>query len=261
MGCITRWGSNLAMYQKIQTLQGEIRAIVADPMASPYISPEMEDICLSRVFWSKLGDLITCLKPLAIAVARLEADLGISKVLKVWMELEDTFKPNAASIFSQELCELITDSLNLRWDLISEDIHSASFLLDPQFKDIAIPDKQYLDGERLIKKMVTEREWNSGLGEQFIKFRQQEGVYMPTLDTDIPYLYWQRLLGIASSSRLATISLNILKFPQSSADVERSFCAVKRVHTWQRASLRRKKVAKLVFIFVNNKKLNNQELN
>jgi len=63
-----------------------------------------------------------------------------------------------------------------------------------------------------------------------------------------------------SSKELATVALKILKFPQSSASVERSFSAVRRVHTWQRSKIGRKKLAKLVFIYVNGRKLCNREL-
>jgi len=51
-------------------------------------------------------------------------------------------------------------------------------------------------------------------------------------DSD-PVLFWKKLSRTAEGKLLANIALPLLQFPQSSASVERSFSAVRRVHTWQ----------------------------
>jgi len=59
------------------------------------------------------------------------------------------------------------------------------------------------------------------------------------------------LCPICIGKTLASIALPLLQFPQSSAAVERSFGALQRVHTWQRGSLGREKLAKMIYIYVN----------
>jgi len=66
-----------------------------------------------------------------------------------------------------------------------------------------------------------------------------------------PICYWKDRLHTLEGKALAEIVLPLLQFPQSSASVERSFSALRRVHTWQRASLGREKLAKMIYVYVN----------
>jgi len=54
--------------------------------------------------------------------------------------------------------------------------------------------------------------------------------------------------------------LEVLGFPQSCAAVERSFSAVRRIHTWQRNRIGRKKLAQLMYIYLNQRALQKQEI-
>lgn len=83
MGVITRWGSNMMLFKKLQLLKSEIISVVTDVDASDYVSDELQEICLSQQFWSDLSSTILFLEPLVQAVALLEGDKSISNVLKV----------------------------------------------------------------------------------------------------------------------------------------------------------------------------------
>jgi len=45
----------------------------------------------------------------------------------------------------------VSNSLNRRWDLISHNIHAASFLLDPRYIGKSVDDEDYRDGENYLK--------------------------------------------------------------------------------------------------------------
>jgi hypothetical protein len=78
---------------------------------------------------------------------------------------------------------------------------------------------------------------------------------------DNPVLWWQGIYASSPKNRsLAAIAIEILSFPASTAAVERTFSVVRRVHTWQRNRLSRKKLAKLVYIYVNQRALAQQNM-
>jgi len=84
------------------------------------------------------------------------------------------------------------------------------------------------------------------------KFLNKEYPYDEDVSVDSnPIVYWKNLYKTIEGKQMAEIALSLLQFPQSSASVERSFSALRRVHTWQRASLGREKLAKMIYIYVN----------
>lgn len=71
-----------------------------------------------------------------------------------------------------------------------------------------------------------------------------------------PIAYWTRIRQMSPPNRaLANIALEILSFPASAAAVERTFSVVRRVHTWQRNRLGRETLSKLVYVYVNQRAL------
>ena len=75
-------------------------------------------------------------------------------------------------------------------------------------------------------------------------------------EDDDPLIWWKRIqLKSPNSKTLAHIAIEILSFPGSAAAVERSFSVVRRVHTWQRNKLKREKLSKLVYLYVNRRAL------
>jgi len=85
-----------------------------------------------------------------------------------------------------------------------------------------------------------------------VKFRQSQFPYNQKVKDDSdPVLYWKTLECVKETHALAKVALKIIAFPQSSANVERTFSALRRIHTWQRSSIGREKLAKLVYIYIN----------
>jgi len=107
------------------------------------------------------------------------------------------------------------------------------------------------NGLAAIKKLVapSKQDW---LAQEFRKFRNLEFPYDESVPVDAdPISYWKDRHCTLEGKALAEIALPLLQFPQSSASVERTFSALRRVHTWQRASLGREKLAKMIYVYVN----------
>jgi len=58
-----------------------------------------------------------------------------------WLNLEEFYKPRDNEIY--ELNQFITESLNYRWNLISDNIHPASYLVDPRFRNNLIEHEDF----------------------------------------------------------------------------------------------------------------------
>jgi len=71
-----------------------------------------------------------------------------------------------------------------------------------------------------------------------------------------PTLPWRLLASCIEYQELARIAIEILTMPSGIAGVERSFSALRRIHTWQRAMLGPKTVDKLQYIYINLRWLN-----
>jgi len=260
MGGLTRWGSNLNQYDNQQLHRLAMINVVCDPDAADHVTEELYDIVMSREYWNNLQSLQDTIRTLKNAVTSTEADWSIGNVYRTWTLLEEFYHPeNGNRLVSDQMRIYITDKLNKRWDLISHDIHSAGFILNPKFVDLPLEDVQYADGERFIKGKAGDK-WNV-VQTQLIRFRSREGVFNYPELYNAPLRYWQRLMSIKSVRDLAVIALEIIGFPQTCASVERSFSVVRRIHTWQRNRLDREKLAKLVYIYFNERALKKEGIN
>jgi len=102
----------------------------------------------------------------------------------------------------------------------------------------------------------------ASIDNELAKFRYKEYPYNEVVPSDgDPILYWKNLAGTIEGEELAKLALQILQFPQSSASIERSFSAVRRIHTWQRSSLGREKLAKMVYVYFNSATLRKRKNN
>jgi hypothetical protein len=172
--------------------------------------------------------------------------------LELWTELKDIYdEEKELSLISEEVKGVITSSLNERWKLFAEGIHLASFMLDPRYRNEPLKAEDYLDGERVLKRYFSPLDWEK-VNEQFLDFRSHKGIFDDVAPRKSnPITYWRRLSNITPYGPLATAAIRILSFPRSCAAVERSFSVVRRIHTWQRNRLGRKKLARLVYVYLN----------
>jgi len=102
---------------------------------------------------------------------------------------------------------------------------------------------------------------NDQLQNEFVKFHTKQYPYDKVVKDDCdPILYWKSMACFEETHALAKVALKLIAFPQSSANVERTFSSLRRIHTWQRSSIGREKLAKLVYIYINRHALHNENM-
>jgi len=145
--------------------------------------------------------------------------------------------------------------------LIAERCHATTFLLDPRFRNMPVESEDYVDCETLLRKYVPSENW-SDFQSVFENFRNERGPFQGVAVSDLthPVTFWRRFLSIRNTQLLARIAVDLSSLPGSCASVERSFSAVRRIHTWQRNRLGREKLAKLVYVYINRRILAKEEL-
>jgi len=190
-------------------------------------------------------------------VRKYKENSSISNVYNIWSDLERTFNPNPAllSIIPLPVRKFVTQQLHDCWKLIYDPIFYAAYAIDPRFRQNGCLDQRVYDtAEEIIKKISSQNIVN-----EFIKFRRGLAPYNHQIAEDeSPCQYWSRFACVTTTEGLAKVALKILGFPQSAASVERTFSAIRRIHTWQRSCIGREKLAKLVFIYVNRRALQKQ---
>jgi len=141
-------------------------------------------------------------------------------------------------------------------DFIQDDILYVAYSLDPRFRKQPLSTSMFRSTRKIIEKIHGDTSITNG----FTKFRNKQFPFEEEMmDGDDPVKYWMHMSSCNESKALAAVALSLLGFPQSSASVERSFSAVRRIHTWQRALLGREKLSKLVFIYINQQALRNKK--
>jgi len=257
MPVITRWGTHLKMYQSVLKHKSEMCSIMNNTEAQRFCPAELKAIILSSEFWIQLDELANSVMPLVIAITNLEGDRSISNVLNEWVTLENTYSINIQSLIPSDVWTFVSARLQLRWKLISDEIHIAAYALDPRFRCNILSTNFARDAEATIQKVaIAQKVWHTSLFSEFSDFRNKQFPFENdvTLEED-PISYWKRLSYKAESQALAKIALAILGFPQTTASVERSFSSLRRIHTWERNSIGREKLSKLVYIYINRKAL------
>jgi len=265
MPVITRWGSHLKMFKSLANYREEILAIIQPSHpAAKYVDPpskkqnppnpnplRLRPIVTSTDFWTKLDQLINVLNPLVDAITALEKDASISNVKHKWSILENTYSTNSANLIPDFIKLFVSQKLKDRWTIISNPIHDLSFLLDPRFRDISPNTLVKRSGISLLQK-VAGNLWSTQFDAEFTKFREKRFPFDLVIPIEAdPVKYWRDQFDSQEGKLLATVALKVITFPQSSASVERSFSALRRVHTWERSSLGREKLSKLIYIYVN----------
>jgi len=265
LGCKTRWGSHLRLFKKLVERKQSIIQVLSDPEANDYVDGDLHDTCFCASFWVELNQLIDILMPITEVLTILEGDTCISNVAFHWKKLENFFDPTStSSLIDIATRDFVTNSLDERWNMFEEYIHWASFILDPRFRQEHIDFTDYENGEFFIKKFThleCPEEWRR-LNNQLLKFRTFKDMYNEEIEMEEdPKTFWVRLAASSGrDNKLVSVALKVLSFPASAAAVERSFSCVRRIHTWQRNRLEQETLAKLVYIYLNNRALAKQSL-
>ncbi len=81
------------------------------------------------------------------------------------MDLEEFYRvasPRSVAIH-------VLSSLDVRWELIKDDIFAGAFLLDPRYRKTALDDDDYLEGKNFLRNLAGEK-WVD-IESEFLAFR------------------------------------------------------------------------------------------
>jgi len=113
----------------------------------------------------------------------------------------------------------------------------------------------------VTNKLIQNITGSNALISEFVKFRTSQYPFADVVTQyEDPVEYWQKLICVSETQHLAKLALKLIGFPQSSASVERTFSAVRRIHLWQWACIGREKLRKLVYIYVNRHALRGENM-
>ena len=204
-------------------------------------------------------------KPIDDALTRLEGDGSIGVVLKVFTQipthsdcqefyaLDNRYLGNVAALtsFFPTVIPKIQNSLKERWNLITDEVFAASFILDPRWRDIAMVQADWIDGIGVIKKMAGDN-W-AVVHPQLYSFRRKQGGLFSDVvgPSESPTIMWEGARNVGTHKILSEIALYLLTFPMSGVSVERSFSVVRHIHTWKRNRLSNDSLAKLTSVRIN----------
>jgi len=202
-----------------------------------------------------MAELIEVVAPIAIVITTLESNVSISNVYFEWENLAKRYELQTQSVIPSEVRLFVKSQLNAKWNFIQDEILYVAYSLDPRFRKQPLSTSMFRSTRKIIEKI----HGDTSITTEFTKFRNKQFPFEEEMIGDDPVKYWMQMSTCNESKALAAVALSLLGFPQSSASVERSFSAVRRIHTWQRALLGREKLSKLVFIYINQQALRNKK--
>jgi len=96
---ITRWGSHLKLFEKLQSLENSIREMMTIPESTRYVSEDLESIVNSHDFWTNLAQIVRLIHPINDVIISLQSNKSISNVFYHLMKLEVVYQ-NGSSEFN-----------------------------------------------------------------------------------------------------------------------------------------------------------------
>jgi len=220
---------------------------------------ELADILNDDQFWDDLSEFSENMEESREALLRLQGDItNLADAYYVFTQLETHYRKLAEDTGDERWTEAI-NSLTTRWNLQVCDAHCAAYALSPRFLFCDFPVETFQATETYLKKVSGEENWLR-LAPIFRKFRNRSGVFSSDIFRISPKATakddmeaWMMLTGDSRYSDFAHLALKMLRIPSGIAGIERTFSAVRRIHTWDRASLGASTVDKLIYIYVNTR--------
>lgn len=263
---ITRWGSQWGMICSVLNNEEALRLWVADPRAE-IKNGRVKQYILDPLFWDSLKKLALLIKPLHEAQKMSESNKAtLGDVVPRWNDLKAKFQslrpiiPQVSAIIDQPHCSASPNShdsvFDTRMKVQTLPIHAASYYLTPTNVAKSMSDKDRDSVIKWLMKVTQEKDWTA-LRSAFWSFRtQKEGFHhndQSWMDKENPVLFWRTHLD--RYPELAIIATRIFETIANSVPSERAFSCMNLVHSKQRNRLGPLKVAKLVYIYMNQRTL------
>ena len=205
----------------------------------PDIREKVLDINLKR----QAVDYLSKMKPLAVALDRLQADnCHLADAVVIWKELADTFEDMPVEDFMK---------FESRMSIALTPAHFLAYLLDPRYHGSTL-----LSSEEINRAMAFLSEHNSSALPSVINYRAKSPPFWEWMFTPVvlkktdPLAWWQSQKSELDEHILSLVE-QLLTARASTAGIERIFSVFGLVHSKLRNRLQTEKAGKLVFFCIS----------
>jgi hypothetical protein len=265
----TRFGTNIIMIDRLIELKDNLQEMVAsrkykewvkkkalDDLSNPVI-----DLIRSESFWYKCQLYVDINKPVYELLRLIDgATPVIGKIYYRMFEIQEKIK-NFPNITATERHELYQPFMT-RWAMLHTGLHSAGFLLDPEYVNMAqTSNEEVMNGfYELVEKLFPDAHDQVLIANQLTQFRSGHGIFgrpiakaaAPTM----PAYQWWTNFG-ASVPELQSFAVRVLSQTTTSSEAERNWSLFGFVQSKRRCSLKPSTIDKLVFIHANTRLIDN----
>lgn len=278
--CETRFATNFYMVESLlRNKSAVMETFVCGPFSeweasqSEYIKVKilsLRENISSKVFWDDVGDAYHVMMPIIFALRQLDSRApNIGKVYMAWWSIQESLKkpeePQESFVkpwkipFNKAKRETLGRFVHARWIAAHSPLHSAAFLLDPEYwaMDLNELDEEVLeDFYDVISRWFSNSDEQAAAVTELTKYKLKEGRFsmnfVQKLATEQPAWKWWLLNG-GSAPLLRRLAIQVLAQCASNSSSERNWSTYKYVHSTCRNRLLSSRADKLVYLYCNNR--------
>lgn len=231
---------------------------------------DVRSLLSNRQFWDSVGDSYHVMMPIMLALRQMDsASANIGKVWMAWWSVQQSLK-NPEELqnsiikpwkapFNRAKRELLCKYVLARWVGAHSPLHSAAYLLDPEYwsMDIHGLDEEVLDDfYYVVGRFYEDPNDQASAVSELTKYKLKEGrfatEFVQKLAKEQPAWKWWLLNG-GSAPTLRQMAIRILAQCASNSSSERNWSTYKYVHSTIRNRLLSARAEKLVYMYCNEK--------
>jgi Protein of unknown function (DUF 659)/hAT family C-terminal dimerisation region len=265
----TRFGTNVIMLQRLLELKANLQEMVAsrsykDWVKTKYyqnLSNPITQLVTSEDFWAKCQMYVDFNMPVYELLRLIDGRSPvIGKVYYRMFQIQEKIKGFVGITPSQrqQLYQPFVD----RWAMLHTDLHSAGFLLDPEYIGMAQhTNEEVMNGfYQLVEKLFPASEEQVLISSQLSQFRSGHGLFgrpvAKAAASSLSAYQWWLNFG-ASVPELQTFAVKVLSQTTSSSEAERNWSLFGFVQSKRRCSLKCETLDKMVYIHANTRLIDN----
>lgn len=261
----TRFGTNVIMLERVVELKDVLQEMVASRKYKTWVqkrsliaqSSQITKLLLSDNFWSKCELYIEINKPVYELLRLVDGQLPvIGKIYYRMFQIQEKINnfPDITDAQRHELYQLFAS----RWSMMHTDLHSAGFLLDPEYVNMAQnTNEEVMNGfYKLVEKLFPDVQEQTAIANQLVAFRSSHGIFGRSVAkaaaATMPAYQWWQNFG-ASVPELQSFAVRILSQTASSSEAERNWSLFGFMSGKRRFRLKTSTMEKMVFIHANTR--------
>lgn len=263
----TRFGTNIIMVERLVELKDNLQEMVASRNYKAWVNKKsyvdqsnlLTKLIMSESFWSKCQLYVDINKPVYELLRLVDgASPVIGKIYYRMFQIQEKINnfPGITATQRKELYQPFVD----RWAMLHTDLHSAGFLLDPEYVGLAQnTNEEVMNGfYQLVEKMFPNAHDQVVLTTQLTQFRSGHGIFgrsiAKTAAGTMPAYQWWTSFG-ASTPQLQSFAVRVLSQTASSSEAERNWSLFGFVQSQRRCRLNCQTMDKMVFVHANTRLL------